>query len=98
MSLGQSSSIGPPQEWQVPPCGRGQAEVSLQELLSGGRGQQIIAADNLRDTLSCIIDCDGQLVGRNCAGRPYCKIAAVSGDVHFGGAAKGIKDCCDVPF
>jgi hypothetical protein len=61
-ALGQAATFGVDDEGCVVPALRLVPECFVQERLPGGARQQIVATDNLRDAICCIVDDDRELV------------------------------------
>ncbi len=67
VALGQPATIGPADKGQVPITRQGgQVEKSVEPKLTSGRAKQVIAADDIGNTLVGIVDDNGQLVGGKC--------------------------------
>lgn len=65
MSFGQASAIGSDDQWQVPIVWHSlDAKSVIEKALARGGCEQVVAADDMRDSLGRIIANDGQLVGR----------------------------------
>jgi hypothetical protein len=63
VALGQSRTLGVDDEGNVRVHRSGVAEQLLQVDLAGRRGEEVVAADDLVDPLSGIVDDDGEVVG-----------------------------------
>lgn len=70
MPFGKAVAIISEHERDMPPFRRLQVKCFVQQGLPGGTWQQIISANNLRNTLPGIIDDNGQLVRRCMSASP----------------------------
>jgi hypothetical protein len=60
--------------------------------LSCCTGEQVIAPDNIGDTLACVINHDGQLVCRCATASPDHEVSGNSGDIMLGRTTESIID------
>ena len=63
VALGEAGAVGAEDERDVGPQRSPQAEEVAEQGLCGGRGQQVVAADDLLDPLLAVVDDDREVVG-----------------------------------